>query len=267
VIKRQVRSVLRRLVGENSAALPPLAPETRRAYRRLRMVFPPAFPERTAGLFALIRYLVDEGVEGDVVECGVGRGVSFFLLGSFMAKLQHRGLLFGFDSFQGFPTPSPLDASPRNPQGGEWAETSPEHVKAHFADAGLNDFFEERCRLIRGFFEQTLTGELPFTEISMLHLDVDLYESYRTSGSVLEPLVAGKGVVLVDEFNDPAWPGATKAVLEILRESTRTLFYSRLMNKHIAIEHSLWEEPTIPFLKLRADLQLAPAATVVRSKG
>lgn len=265
-MRRRIRSVLRHLVGDKSAELPPLAPETRRAYRRLRMVFPPAFPERTAGLCALIRYLVDERVNGDVVECGVGRGVSFFLLGSFMSKLQHQGRLFGFDSFQGFPVPSPLDASPRNPQGGEWAETSPEHVKAHFTDAGLNDFFEQRCRLIPGFFERTLAGELPFSQISLLHLDVDLYESYRTSGSTLEPLVAENGVVLVDEFNDPAWPGATKAVLEILSDSNRRLFHSRLMNKHLAVEQSLWDKPTTPFLKLSADLQLAPARTATEAR-
>lgn len=237
-----------------------LAPQTRAAHKRMRMIFPPAFPERTAGLFAIVRYVVEEQVPGDMVECGVGRGVSFFLIARFMGKVGFKGRLFGYDSFKGFPTPSAHDASARNVQGGEWSDTSPEHVRAHFMEARLDNFFDERCQLIPGFFEQTLAGVLPFSAISFLHLDVDLYESYRVSGTILEPLVARNGVILFDEYNQPSWPGATKAVTEILARTTRTLFYSRLMDKYIALDSRHWSSPSPALLQLRSELQLEPSA-------
>lgn len=259
-MKRQVRSVIHRLVARGSTSLPALAPQTRVAHRRLRMVFPPAFPERTAGLFAIMRYLAADNVSGDVVECGVGRGVSFYVIGCFMAKLEHPGRLFGFDSFKGFPLPSAHDASARNASKGEWADTSPEHVRGHFIEGGIDDFFQARCRLIPGFFEETLTGTLPFSGISLLHLDVDLYESYRITGEVLGPLVAPNGIVLFDEYNQPSWPGATKAVDEMLEKGTRVLLYSRLMNKYLGLEAALWNRPTPALEELRSALQLERAA-------
>jgi O-methyltransferase len=258
LLKRQVQSVVRRLVGEQRSAFSALAPETRAAHRRMRMIFPPAFPERTAGLFAILRYLVQDSVPGDVVECGVGRGASFFLIGRFMSAVGHQGRLFGYDSFEGFPEPSAYDASARNVRVGEWSDTSPEHVRGHFVEAGLASFFDERCQLVRGFFDRTLTGKLPFNAIALLHLDVDLYESYRTSGMILEPLVAGTGVILFDEYNQPVWPGATKAVTEILAGTRRILLYSRLMDKYIALDSAHWSSPSAALLELRSQLQLEP---------
>jgi hypothetical protein len=222
------------------------------------MFFPPHFPERTAGLFALVRYLVEEKVGGDVVECGVGRGGSFFLLGCFMLKLEHPGFLFGYDSFQGFPEPSAADASPRNPRKGEWGDTSEGHVREHFVDAGIGSFFDRRCRLIPGFFDKTLAGPVPFSQLSMLHLDVDLYDSYLAAGTILEPLVAENGIALFDEYNQPLWPGATKAVDEILSRSKRTLLHSRFMDKHIAISKAALARPSMPLQRLLTDLQLQP---------
>lgn len=228
-------------------------------HRSLRMVFPPPFPERTAGFFTIARYLADENVAGDIVECGVGRGVSFFLIGYFMSRLGVSGRLFGFDSFAGFPAPSQYDQSSRNPRLGEWGDTSPEHVRQHFVEAGLTDFFDTRCRLVPGFFEQTLTGTLEFSEVAFLHLDVDLYDSYRVSGNILEPLVTRRGLVLFDEYDQPSWPGATKAVREILTKSDRILFYSKLMKKHIAIDSRHWAGSSPAVVRLGADLQLEPS--------
>src|SRR3989344_5450284 len=64
------------------------------------------------------------GVDGDVVECGVGKGVSTQIL-VLLLNNENKGRKFwGFDSFEGFPEPTKEDASYRNPKKGEWKKMS-----------------------------------------------------------------------------------------------------------------------------------------------
>lgn len=72
--------------------------------------------------FELVR-----GVPGDYVECGVGRGRSLLIVAALNALLEPeaggRRKLWAYDSFQGFPEPTPEDRSHRNPMAGEWASS------------------------------------------------------------------------------------------------------------------------------------------------
>ena len=70
----------------------------------------------------------------------------------------------------------------------------------------------DRVRLIKGFFDKTL----PQYEgrIALLHLDGDLYESYKVSLETLYEKVAPGGIIMFDEYLDQRWPGATKAIDE-----------------------------------------------------
>ena len=69
----------------------------------------------------------------------------------------------------------------------------------------------------QGYFEDTLRdAKLP--PVALLHLDVDLYKSYKTCLEYLFPLVVKGGVVLFDEYRNEAdlrkWPGASRAIDE-----------------------------------------------------
>jgi hypothetical protein len=212
-----------------------LSPEARRWFRRFRSVFPPHFPNHPVGLWAIVRYCHDAQLKGDIVECGVGRGVSFFQIASFADSLGLQKKIVGFDSFQVFPEPSLNDDSARKPKAGEWNDTSLDHVKGHFTERNMGRVFDERCTLVPGFFENTLRAALPFTSIAFLHLDVDLYESYLTCGMRLGPMVESEGIIVYDEYAEDKWPGATKAVNEILERLGHTLFYSPFMNKYFSL--------------------------------
>ncbi len=241
--------------------LDPLAPEARRLVRRMRFVYPPELPGRSIGLFSLVRYATEARLRGDVVECGVGRGVSYFLLAHAMHATGHPGRLYGYDSFEGFPEPTAADASARMPRRGEWADTSIEHVRGHFASAGLGAFYDDRCRLVRGFFKQSLQGPLPVEAVSLLHLDVDLYESYLDCGRRLGPLVEPGGIVLLDEYAHPNWPGATKAVDALAREFDWTILRSDLMDKHLCVRATALAQPfpaLAELLRLLRSTQVRP---------
>jgi hypothetical protein len=69
--------------------------------------------------------MVEDLAFDSVVECGVGRGRSLITIASLetlyatLGKRRHRHI-YGLDSFEGFPDPTPEDDSPRRPKKGEW---------------------------------------------------------------------------------------------------------------------------------------------------
>lgn len=163
------------------------------------------------------------GVHGDVVECGVGKMGSFRVLASLVEKDTTNRVLWGFDSFEGFPSPSPEDESPRNPKKGEWKFIEPEDVPKVLLVLGFNEnFIDKRIKVVKGFVKDSLP-QSSVGDIAFLHLDVDLYESYKMCLHYLFPKVVPGGVVLFDEYmnRDEAerFPGAKKAIDEYLANS------------------------------------------------
>jgi hypothetical protein len=209
----------------------------RRTFRYLAQFYPPAYYqpylEKLVGFEAILRTLDDAAVPGDVVECGVGRGLTFYVLGHFLARRRSERILFGFDSFKGFPAPTPADASPRRPTAGDmWADTSLRHVSDHFRRGGLTEFFETHVRLVPGFFAETLPSATVPQRIALLNLDVDLYESYRDCLKYLGPRVTG--LVVYDEYRSPKWPGATRAVDEAIPALRHRLMFSPVMDRYVS---------------------------------
>jgi O-methyltransferase len=171
------------------------------------------------------------GVDGDIVECGVGRGRSLITLMSINSlmtnlKTDYSKKIYALDSFQGFPDPSEKDISSRNPKKGEWSESpnqqfkySPKSLKKVIELADLDDEVE----IVKGFFDKT-TVSLSVDKIAILHLDGDLYESLLTPLNNLWHKISIGGVVVVDDFLsdeqfkvNEAFPGARKAITEFMK--------------------------------------------------
>ncbi len=174
-------------------------------------------------------YDMIKDVQGDVVECGVGRGTTFTMLAYLVgaecvAHDRASRTLRGFDSFEGFPEPVSVDKSWRDPKKGEW-KVSESITWNRLRDSKITESFPDLSIVITpGFLEQTLPTQSGYT-IAFLHLDVDIYPSYRDGLRHLFPLVSPGGVVLFDEYREfskaysteEKWPGATKAIDEYLR--------------------------------------------------
>lgn len=167
-------------------------------------------------------------IEGDIVECGVGRGRSLITLCainkliSAIYNVEPRSI-FALDSFEGFPEPTNLDMSSRNPKKGEWSKSpnnqfqyTPENLKMILRKAEI----DEKVNIIRGFFDKT-TPSLPVKKISILHLDGDLYEFIKIPLNNLSKKVSIGGIIIIDDFlfdekysSYDNFPGARKAVKE-----------------------------------------------------
>src|ERR1043165_3661042 len=97
-------------------------------------------------------------VPGDVVECGVGKGRSLYMLAVLTTNDRPPRRVWGFDSFKGFPGPAVEDeaaAAPKRFREGSLAYGRAE-VRHRLISYGLpRDQLGNRVRLVKGFFPES----------------------------------------------------------------------------------------------------------------
>lgn len=173
-----------------------------------------------------------QGINGEIVECGVGRGRSLIILAALNKLASELNCtderkIFALDSFEGFPEPTLKDRSPRNPKRGEWSTSpnnefrySPSTIQKVLSLAEI----ESSVEFVKGFFAET-TADLDVKTISILHLDGDLYESVKVPLNNLWDKVSVGGLIVVDDYTfelsrDEKFPGARAAVMEFLEKNS-----------------------------------------------
>lgn len=159
------------------------------------------------------------GKPGEIVECGVFKGVSLVRWIKFRALLEntYSRKVIGFDTFGKFPLGSEIDKKNRAlfiDEAGDTSITKQELYKI-LEHHRLND----NVALVEGDVCSTIPDylrEVPNLRISLLHIDVDLYEATKISLELLLPRVVKGGVVILDDYG--AFPGANKAIEEVLSD-------------------------------------------------
>lgn len=192
------------------------------------------------GLFALVDQI--RLIEGDIVETGVGRGLSLAAFAYACSYFKLNKVIYGFDSFQGFPGVTSEDIGIRvkdleSVSG--WETTSQDLVNSVFEIERKKDkersvlvHHDVEVKLIPGFFEKTIPTYLP-EKIALLHVDCDLYQSYKlVLGQSLPCMVSG-GLIVFDEYDDKKWPGAKKAVDEFCAEHELALSYFEPLQRYM----------------------------------
>jgi O-methyltransferase len=198
--------------------------------------------EKLHALVVATRHIVDDGIAGDFVECGVWRGGSMQAVAH---TLLSRGVtdrdLHLFDTFEGMTEPSAedlnLDGVPatelleRSPRTARiWAEASLEDVQEGMAETG---YPVERVHYHVGRVEDTVPAQAP-ERIALLRLDTDWYESTRHELEHLYHRVPPGGVLIVDDYS--TWQGARKAVDEFLEASGARLLLVPIAAGRIAVK-------------------------------
>ena len=155
-----------------------------------------------------------EGIAGDLIECGVWRGGTVAFMRGYLAAhdLQDRSVLVA-DSFAGLPKPAAVD---------EGLDLSRDvvpilaierrRVEDVFRTYGLLD---ERVRFLEGWFADTLSAA-DFSQLALLRLDGDLYSSTRDALVACYDRVAPGGFVIVDDYG--AIPQCARAVTDFRAE-------------------------------------------------
>jgi len=170
--------------------------------------------------------LIDNNIQGCLVECGVAAGSQIAAMQECLTDLQTVRKIYGYDSFEGIPFAGIHDGT--QPGIGEidatkldLLETS--GISSHDIDNVLRNFNQwgitpDNLTLIKGWFQHTVHKH---TEpIALLRLDGDLYTSTKVCLQHLLPLVVNDGCVIIDDYG---LEGCAKAVHEVIDKDKLTM--------------------------------------------
>lgn len=228
--------------GRLAKHMPPYyEPEVRTIVRTVRARTMTAH-EKLNALVMATRYVVDNGIPGAFVECGVWRGGS---MQAIALALLDRGVtdreLHLFDTFEGMTEPTEedkaLDGTPAahllatSPRDAKiWAVASVEDVREGMEETG---YPAERVHYCAGRVEDTIPAQAPET-IALLRLDTDWYESTRHELVHLYDRVSPGGVLIFDDYS--TWQGARKAVDEFIATTGEPLLLVPIAAGRIAVK-------------------------------
>lgn len=192
--------------------------------------------ERLFALYQSVVYLVKHKIPGDIVECGVYKGLSPAVIARTLAALGDlTRKIYLYDTYEGMTAAGPEDIETssgkhaeilRREDGGKPYETysraSLEEVQGNLAGTG---YPAENFVFVKGRVEETLPARAP-SVISLLRLDTDWYESTYHELKHLYPRLSQGGILIVDDYGH--WAGARKAVDQYFEETGEPVFLSRI---------------------------------------
>ncbi len=146
---------------------------------------------------------------GDVAQLGVYKGGTAWMIASCFNNTTKKFYLF--DTFEGLPQSSDKD--------GMWYNTTEGN---NFSDVQFRDvqnYFSnyQNIEFRKGLFPSTAHG-LEDEQFCFVYLDADLYQSTKDALCFFYPRMVPGGVIMLDDFGTPTWPGIQKAVQEFCSE-------------------------------------------------
>lgn len=171
-------------------------------------------------------------VKGSIIECGVFRGFGLMTWAHLSAVLEPANLtrrIYGFDSFSGFPAVGDKDhnAFAVAQAGGLKAEAYDELTKLieiYDQDRFLGHI--NKVHLLKGDVISTIPAfaeQHPHLVVSLLFLDLDLYEPTRVALQTFVPRMPKGSIIAFDQLDNPIWPGEARALADTLGINTLAL--------------------------------------------
>lgn len=203
---------------------PPLYRLGSRMYHRLKPEFRTLSPGAPAAIREAFQLSLTDPdarkIDGDYYEFGLFRGGSFLAAGQAAAEMKLAKMNFyGFDSFEGLPAATNIDAGDPRFFEGQFA-CSREDVERNLDARGMD---MSRVTLVEGFYEDSLTPELhaahPFRPASVALLDCDYYTSTIVAMKWLDRYLQPGTILLFDDwfsYGDDEELGQQKAMTEWL---------------------------------------------------
>jgi hypothetical protein len=190
--------------------------------------------ERIFSLCKSVEYIVQHSIPGDFVECGVWKGGSMMAIARTLINKRANRELYLFDTFEGMSTPTEVDVSIKGVSattalakeskrtGPNWAYSPLDEVKRNLLATGYD---QTLVKFVKGKVEDTIPGQAP-SQIALLRLDTDWYESTYHELVHLYPRLSIGGVLIIDDYGH--WQGARKAVDQYLTENNLKLLLNRI---------------------------------------
>lgn len=171
-------------------------------------------------------------IEGDYLEFGSGSNVRSFRLAYKYNKLEYpKPRLFAFDSFEGLPEPTGVDAHVQWRKGAMAVSLEEFHQVMRGMKAT-----EDEYHVVPGFFEETLDAVEPsaygIEKAAMVFVDCDLYASAVSVLDFVKDILVDGSVLAFDDwfcFNGSPQKGEQRAFREFL-ETNEDLTISEYLN-------------------------------------
>jgi hypothetical protein len=177
--------------------------------------------KRFLALYELFKIILP--IKGSIVECGVFRGFGLMSWAKISALLEPENLtrrIYGFDSFEGFPTVTGRDKSSfADPRTGDLSASSYDELTNLIREYDNDRFLGHigKVELVKGDITKTVPSFLeshPHILVSLLFLDCDLFEPTKAAIDAFLPRMTRGSVIAFDELDNPIWPGETFAAIE-----------------------------------------------------
>ena len=175
----------------------------------------------------LFRQIVN--VHGSVIDGGVNAGCSlmtFANLSAIFEPVNYTRKIIGFDTFSGIPDTHEKDRNPGKSsahvcKGGFKADGFDQDLlkATKIFDLNRNLGHIPKVEIVKGDVRETMPRYLkenPHLIVSLLHLDMDVYEATKVAIETFFPRMPKGAIMIFDEINQPGYPGETLAVLETL---------------------------------------------------
>lgn len=191
---------------------------------------------RSFALYNAVKYIIENNIEGDFVECGVWKGGQSMLIAeTLLLKNESGRKIFLYDTFGGMSEPTDKDVWLRDgseaisrwekeekEDHNKWCFASLSEVKLNMVSTG---YPEENIKFIKGKVEETIPETVP-DKIALLRLDTDWYESTLHELNYLFPLLVRDGVLAIDDYG--SWRGSKEAVDEYLKDNNVGMLLHRV---------------------------------------
>jgi hypothetical protein len=190
--------------------------------------------------YELMKLIKD--IPGAVIEMGVCSGNGLFSLihchNVLEPTYQYREF-FGFDTFEGFPSVHEKDMNNNDVYDqnkvGDFANNSYDkilntleiHNNYYYVPTSLKLVKGDVCKSVPEFLADNSNKHIL---ISLLYLDMDLYEPTKVALQNFLPRMAKGSIIAFDELNHKKFPGETLAMLEELGTKYKV---KQLLNSHI----------------------------------
>ena len=182
--------------------------------------------ERKYALYQAVKYIVNNNIKGDFVECGTWKGGSCMIIAETLKEMkQLNRKIYVYDTFEGMPKPTEEDyrLSDHHDTLEDWEKFTKEDavgwVGIPLEEVKTNmystDYPKENIIFVKGKVEDTIPKTMP-KEIALLRLDTDWYESTKHELEQMYPLLVKNGVLIIDDYGTLA--GSKKATDEYFKE-------------------------------------------------
>lgn len=158
--------------------------------------------------------VIKKNVVGDVVEMGCYVGTTSLFIERLLNQTDSTRKFHVYDSFEGLPSKTQEDSSPA---GLQFSEGQLSASKKDF----IKTFHKSNLRLPvihKAWFSELALKDLP-EKIAFVFLDGDYYSSIKDCLNLIEPNLMSGSIVIVDDYQNLALPGAKRAVDEWLKKT------------------------------------------------